>query len=108
MNEKFKTKEVLALSARICDAVAKDEQAEGCDISAGLFGPSFSELVVELAACKHAADKLKTVLTGLPELLEEVSEHLQGLPTEHMGRQPAADELVGFGGMLREVLWRDS
>lgn len=57
------SKAVLALSARICDAVAKDEQAEGCDISAGLFGPAFSELVVELAGSTH-----RHVLWSTPEI----------------------------------------
>jgi hypothetical protein len=43
-------KKVKELAERIIDAVYADEQSEGCDISAGLFGPKFSELVRELAS----------------------------------------------------------
>lgn len=49
MNTRF-APEALALAARIATAVVADEQSEGCDLSAGLFGPELSALVAELAA----------------------------------------------------------
>lgn len=40
---------VHTLAGRIAAAVAKDEQGDGCDISAGLFGTAFSDLIRSLA-----------------------------------------------------------
>lgn len=48
-------KHVQELAARITEAVAADEKSEGCDISAGLFGTEFSELIVEMADAMLAA-----------------------------------------------------
>ena len=38
------------LAGEIVAAVLADEQSEGCDISAGMFGFQFSELIRRLAA----------------------------------------------------------
>lgn len=38
----------LDLAGRIAQAVADDEASEGCDLSAGLFGPTMSRLIVDL------------------------------------------------------------
>jgi hypothetical protein len=45
------TPAVQRLATRICEAVGKDEleAGGGCDISAGMFGPNLSTLIVELA-----------------------------------------------------------
>lgn len=41
---------VQALAGEIVEAVLKDEQGEGCDISAGMFGPNFSNLIRRIVA----------------------------------------------------------
>lgn len=43
------TKDAQALATRIAEAVLKDERDEGCDISAGMFGAHFSQLIRELS-----------------------------------------------------------
>jgi hypothetical protein len=42
-------KEVSELADKIAKSVLSDEISEGCDISAGMFGPAFSQLVYEIA-----------------------------------------------------------
>ena len=41
---------VQALAGEIVEAVRKDEKNVGCDISAGLFGPEFSNLIRRIVA----------------------------------------------------------
>lgn len=47
--QELSSQPVRTLAARIVAAVAADEQSDGCDLSAGLFGTCMSALVVELA-----------------------------------------------------------
>lgn len=46
------------LAARIIAVVLADEQGDGCDLSAGLFGPNLSALVMGLASRGQSADEL--------------------------------------------------
>lgn len=39
-----------ALAGEIAEAVRKDEQGDGCDLSAGLFGPAMTTLISNIAA----------------------------------------------------------
>lgn len=47
--QQLSSKPVTTLATRIALAVAADERNGGCDLSAGMFGPTLSALVVELA-----------------------------------------------------------
>jgi hypothetical protein len=53
---------VSKLSEAIASAVALDEAEEGCDISAGLFGKHFSQLIQELASKLTALDPSESEL----------------------------------------------
>lgn len=48
-------KDVLSLVNSISKAVLADEISEGCDISAGIFGPAFSQLVHQIAESERKA-----------------------------------------------------
>lgn len=50
------------IATRIAEAVAKDEQNEGCDLSAGLFGVELSAVVRELAQELTQAQQRSTEL----------------------------------------------
>lgn len=47
--KQLSSKPVTTLATRIAEAVAADERNGGCDLSAGMFGPTLSALVAELA-----------------------------------------------------------
>ncbi len=50
------------LAASIAEAVDCDEQGEGCDISAGLFGIAFSKVVRDIAQQQLDCAKYKVLL----------------------------------------------
>lgn len=43
-----------SLALRIAQAVAEDERGDGCDLSAGMFGPAMSRLIREIEATQKA------------------------------------------------------
>ena len=53
---------IQALTGAIAEAVAKDEQREGCDISAGLFGSALSDLLRTLAQKQQDCAKFEALL----------------------------------------------
>lgn len=58
-------KDVRSLADAVSQAVLADEIAEGCDISAGMFGPVFSQLVFQLAETKRKSrlfDQLRDLM----------------------------------------------
>jgi hypothetical protein len=76
-----------SLANRIVKAVDKDEKADGCDISAGLFGTELSSLIVHLATlletAKGMAEHVKATdeygdCEAELEAFEELVEMLEG------------------------------
>ena len=58
-------KDVLSLVDSISKAVLTDEISEGCDISAGMFGPEFSQLIHKIAQMQKKAelfDQLRSLM----------------------------------------------
>jgi hypothetical protein len=90
--------EVLSVAGRIAAAVAEDEDCDGCDISAGLFGPKFSAVVRELVAARSAPRPVLTdalaeaigcfeaaEVEGLSQVLaESTDERLKDLVTRRL------------------------
>lgn len=70
-------KDVRSLADAISQAVLADEIAEGCDISAGMFRPVFSQLVFQLAETKRKSQ----LFDQLRDLMGHVENGTDGIIT---------------------------
>lgn len=63
------------LATQIAEAVAKDETPEvgGCDISAGMFGPNFSQLLREIVG---QLDERQRLYCALGEMVQSAHVHI--------------------------------
>jgi hypothetical protein len=81
------------IATNIAEAVEKDENNEGCDISAGLFGVELSKVVRELAQ--------ECLILSHVEALKDKAQHLINACAHHgIGDIDEVDEMVKAIGQL--------
>lgn len=90
------------LASRVVDALLEDEKTEGFDLTAGMFGATFSALVAELA---NQQDTIKEMGELIDDLNQQLSDNgsAEGVVVDGSALRQLLDALSGPGHLIREL-----